>query len=58
MRFSKKTRVGLTDQNKDSLTEGFTLMGNVFTFWGTLTVIVLCLCALAFLLGIIGALAF
>ncbi|MBM72595.1 MAG: hypothetical protein CL847_07420 [Crocinitomicaceae bacterium] len=58
LKFSKTTRRGLTDQNKDVLTEGFTFMGNIFTFWGTLTVIVLGLYALLFLLGFLGALAF
>ena len=32
LRFSKTTRTGLNDQNKDGLAEGFTSMGKVFTF--------------------------
>ena len=43
LRFSKQTRAGLNDQNKDAIAVGFISMGNLFSFMGTLTVIALCL---------------
>ena len=54
LRFSKTTRAGLNDQNKDALTEGFISMGRLFTFWGTVCVISLCLYALMFFVGFLG----
>ena len=49
LRFSKTTRAGLNDQNKDALTEGFISMGRLFTFWGTvLCCFTLSLCSCVF----------
>ena len=54
--FSKITRQALDSNDNEKFAEGFIPMGQLFKFWGVITIIMLGVYALMFLIGILGAL--
>ena len=54
--FSKITRQALDSNVNEKFAEGFIPMGQLFKFWGVITIIMLGVYALMFLIGILGAL--
>ena len=54
--FSKITRQALDSNVNEKFAEGFIPMGQLFKFWGVITIIMLGVYALMFLIGIFGAL--
>ena len=54
--FSKITRQALDSNDNEKFAEGFIPMGQLFKFWGVITIIMLGVYALMFLIGIFGAL--
>ena len=57
LNFSNKSRQGLNNDDEGLFVEGFVHLGKYYKFWGVTTAIILGLYLLAFLVGIIGAIA-
>ena len=57
LNFSNKSRQGLNNDDEGLFVEGFVNLGKYYKFWGVTTAIILGLYLLAFLVGIIGAIA-
>tara|TARA_B100001109_G_scaffold215333_1_gene184304 strand:+ start:120 stop:530 length:411 start_codon:yes stop_codon:yes gene_type:complete len=57
LNFSNKSRKGLNNDDEGLFVEGFVNLGKYYKFWGVTTVIALVFYLLAFLVGIISAMA-
>ncbi len=55
LKFSKNARSGLNNQDNYDIANGFSSMGKVFTFWGTITLIIFGIYALIIVFSILGA---